>query len=151
MRIGISSCLIGICCTYRGDSNQTEWIKKLYETYECVLFCPEVKGGLSIPRDPSEIISSDPLVIKTCHGKNITESFVQGAKKEISRVDNDYIDVFILKKNSPSCGYGHIYDGTFSHTIVNGDGVFAGMLRKREYPVFCEDEQEEFEKWFHQQ
>ena len=35
----------------------------------------------------------------------------------------------LLKRNSPSCGGEFIYDGSFSGTLVPGEGVAAEKLR----------------------
>lgn len=46
----------------------------------------------------------------------------------------------ILKARSPSCGAGKVYDGTFTKTLISGDGVFAGLLKKNGIRVISEDE-----------
>jgi uncharacterized protein YbbK (DUF523 family) len=129
LMIGVSACLVGLNCTYRGDSNCVSQLKKLYEEGKCVTICPEVLGGLSTPRDPSEIVCEDPLTIKTCHGVDVTEAYLKGAKKALEILEKNHIDTVILKANSPSCGVGHIYDGTFSHTLVAQDGVTVRLLK----------------------
>ena len=63
--IGISKCLCGYDCTYRGDSNRIEELELIDKKGEAVLICPEVLGGLSIPRDPAEIVSEEPLCVQT--------------------------------------------------------------------------------------
>ena len=46
----------------------------------------------------------------------------------------------ILKANSPSCGVGQIYDGTFSGKLTEGNGVFAGMLKRLGVEIITEKE-----------
>ena len=36
----------------------------------------------------------------------------------------------ILKEKSPSCGCGKVYDGTFTGTLINGDGITARLLKE---------------------
>lgn len=48
--IGVSSCLAGVKCTYRGDDNLVESIKELVDQNKAIMICPEVLGGLTIPR-----------------------------------------------------------------------------------------------------
>ena len=127
--IGISKCLCGYDCTYRGDSNNVETLELIDKKGEAVLVCPEVLGGLSIPRDPAEIVSEDPLRVQTVSGKNVTKEYVEGAQKALEILKAYDIEYVILKSRSPSCGLDHIYDGTFSHTIIDADGIFV-WLRK---------------------
>ena len=49
----------------------------------------------------------------------------------------------LLKEKSPSCGCGRVYDGTFSRTLIPGDGVTAELFRKRGIEVFGESQVEE--------
>ena len=54
--IGISACLGGVCCRYDGRMQKINLIKELIAANEAVLVCPEVMGGLPIPRVPAEIV-----------------------------------------------------------------------------------------------
>ena len=53
---------------------------------------------------------------------------------------NEPIVGAILKANSPSCVFGKIYDGTFSGTLVDGNGVFASMLCAQGIEIITEKE-----------
>ena len=44
----------------------------------------------------------------------------------------------VLEERSPSCGRGQIYDGTFSGTLMAGDGVTAELLAANGIPVYGE-------------
>ena len=46
----------------------------------------------------------------------------------------------MLKANSPSCGKGVIYDGTFSGGKKPGNGLTAEMLLAEGFTVLTEDE-----------
>lgn len=137
--IGISKCLCGYDCTYRGDSNNVETLELIDKKGEAVLICPEVLGGLSIPRDPVEIVSEDPLCVETVNGKNVTKEYVEGAQKALEILKAYDIEYVILKSRSPSCGLDHIYDGTFSHTIIDADGIFVRLLKKEGYKIYTEE------------
>ena len=100
--IGISKCLCGYDCTYRGDSNRIEALELIDKKGEAVLICPEVLGGLSIPRDPAEIVSEEPLCVETVNGKNVTKEYVEGAQKALDILKAFDIDYVILKSRSPS-------------------------------------------------
>ncbi len=42
--------------------------------------------------------------------------------------------------NNPSCGYGKIYDGSFSGNIIISNGVTAGLLAENGIKVFGENQ-----------
>ncbi|MBW6194502.1 DUF523 domain-containing protein, partial [Pseudomonas aeruginosa] len=48
--IGISACLGGLACRYDGQKKEVPELMELVETGEAVMVCPEVIGGLPIPR-----------------------------------------------------------------------------------------------------
>lgn len=137
--IGISKCLCGYDCTYRGDSNRIEALELIDKKGEAVLICPEVLGGLSIPRDPAEIVSEDPLRVQTVNGKNVTKEYVEGAQKALEILKAHDIEYVILNSRSPSCGLNHIYDGTFSHNVIDADGIFVRLLKKEGYKIYTEE------------
>lgn len=137
--IGISKCLCGYDCTYRGDSNRIEALELIDKKGEAVLICPEVLGGLSIPRDPAEIVSEEPLCVETVNVKNVTKEYVEGAQRALDILKAFDIDYVILKSRSPSCGLNHIYDGSFSHRVIDADGIFVRLLKKEGYKIYTEE------------
>ena len=124
-KIIISSCLLGNNCKYNGKNNYIEKIELLKDKYEIIPICPEVMGGLSIPRIPSEI--NNGMVIDKC-GNDVSEYFDNGANKVIDIVKNNNIKIAILKDGSPSCGSSNIYDGTFKGNKITGMGITAKRL-----------------------
>ena len=115
----ISACLLGVNCKYNGKNNYNSQIEELKKKYELVPICPEVRGGLSIPRDPSEI-KEDKVISKI--GNDVTANFLSGAYQALQLVDISNIKIALLKDGSPSCGFTYVYDGTFTHTKVKGMG-----------------------------
>lgn len=144
MKIGISTCLAGINCTYKGTNNLVLGLKKLYDEGRIIAVCPEVLGGLSIPRSPAEIKQHNPLVVENQLGQDVTQEYLLGAQKALDIFLEKDVDVAVLKYRSPSCGNDGIYDGTFSHTLIEGQGVFAKMLKDNGIKVFNESEIEKF-------
>lgn len=135
MKIAISSCLLGINCKYNGKSNYNEDIIKLKEKYEIVPICPEVLGGLPTPRIPSEIINNK---VVNQEGIDVTFEYVTGANKALQILKENNIKIAILKAKSPSCGKGEIYDGTFSHTIIEGNGITTKLFIENDILVLNE-------------
>lgn len=137
----ISACLAGVNCKYNGGNNECEWIKELMRDEEYVLVCPEELGMLSTPRTPAEIVNGKVI---DKNGKDVTDNFINGAEKALEIAENrsaklgKKIKLAILKANSPSCGCGKVYDGTFSGVLIDGDGIFAALLKKKGIPVITE-------------
>ena len=136
----ISACLLGENCKYNGENNYNEAAAALAERYELVPVCPELLGGLSVPRFPCErrggrVLSNDPA-----GAKDVTEAFQRGAQRCLEKALAEGIRLAVMKAKSPSCGSGEIYDGSFSHTVVSGDGVTAELLKKNGIQVISEKE-----------
>eukprot|EP01029_Cantina_marsupialis_P017445 TRINITY_DN3921_c2_g1_i1.p2 TRINITY_DN3921_c2_g1~~TRINITY_DN3921_c2_g1_i1.p2 ORF type:complete len:165 (+),score=33.02 TRINITY_DN3921_c2_g1_i1:833-1327(+) len=159
MKILISSCLLGEDVRYDGNNSsiaynnsftfsQKESFMDLLCENEIYSFCPEVSGGLSIPRDPAEIVSATkPFIVKTSNDEDITINFLLGAKNTLDLCKNENIKVALLKSKSPSCGNEEIYDGTFSKKLVQGQGLTAKLLIQNGIEVFNEKQIDAFKKY----
>ena len=138
-RLLISSCLIGSCCKYNGAANtlSKETLSVLKQHYRLVPVCPEVAGGLSVPRVPAERRGER---IITAAGSDVTEAYSKGAKTALRLAQKFGCCAALLKHRSPSCGNSMIYDGSFSSTVIKGRGVAAEILMKEGIPVYNENE-----------
>ncbi len=123
----VSSCLAGCKCRYDRNSNAKQEIIDLVERGYVIPLCAEVIGGLPIPRNSCEIRNNK---IVDVNGNDYTAQFQTGAHKilEIAKILN--VKKAILQQRSPSCGYGKIYDGTFSGKLIEGNGILADLLYK---------------------
>ena len=137
MKIAVSACLVGTPCKYNGKSNANDSLCRLLSTHEVIPLCPEVEGGLTTPRTPSERRGS---AVINAEGEDVTGAFNQGAAKCADKAS--LCDLAVLQPRSPSCGVRCIYDGTFTGTLVEGQGVFAAELCKRGIPCFEPDDVE---------
>lgn len=137
-KVIISACLLGVECRYDGKSNRlpAEKLRELSEKYELIPVCPECYGGLTTPRVPSERVG-DSVLSKT--GTDVTKQFNRGAQAALYLAKLFGADTAVLKENSPSCGSGTIYDGTFSGTLTPGDGVTAQLLKENGVTVVGEN------------
>lgn len=135
MNILVSACLLGIRCRYDGDSNFCPQLETLLQHHHLIPVCAEQLGGLPTPRIPAERRGE---TVVTRDGRDVTTQFTAGAQ-EVLRLAKIYrCEMAILKARSPSCGHGTIYDGTFTHTVTEGDGVTAALLREHGIPVYTE-------------
>ena len=107
----ISACLCGKNTKYSGGNNLIPDLAKIEEKFELYLVCPEVDGGLTTPRNPSEQIGDKVVSNK---GLDVTYEFYLGAKIALDVCKKNDIKYALLKESSPSCGSNLIYDGTFS-------------------------------------
>ena len=135
----ISACLLGTNCKYNGGNNALppEKLTALEERFRLVPVCPEQAGGLPTPRLPSER-RGEQVVNRA--GENVTEAFRRGAELALERALREGCRLALLKERSPSCGSGRIYDGSFSGTLIPGDGITAELLKKSGLAVFGETE-----------
>lgn len=127
MKILVSGCLLGENCKYNGGNNFSEKVAEYIKGHEVISVCPECLGGLPTPRVPAEIVNG---VVTNREGRNVDAEFRKGAEAALKIAKEERIDVAILQSRSPSCGVKQIYDGTFSKTIIDGQGVFAELMRK---------------------
>lgn len=136
MRLMVSACLLGQKCKYNGKNNLNADLVEYLRPYTVVPICPEVQGGLSTPRMPSERYFEKVI---TKDGQDVTESFQLGAIIALQLANQQDCKVAILKKNSPSCGFGEIYDGTFSSRLKKGNGVTAELLYQNGIVILNEE------------
>ncbi|MBR3617097.1 MAG: DUF523 domain-containing protein [Acholeplasmatales bacterium] len=142
-KILISACLLGENCKYNGKNNYIDIIEKLKQKYILYPICPEVFGGLSIPRSPSEI-NGNKVISK--EGIDVTSNFLLGANKSLDIALENDIKIAILKDGSPSCGVNYIYDGTFSKTKIKGFGITTKLLSENKIKIYSENEIQELLK-----
>ena len=133
----ISSCLVGNNTKYNGKNNYLPLIEKLKDKYNLIVICPEVMGGLSIPRDPSEIKGDKVISNK---GNDVTKEYNLGAKIVLELAKKYNCKKALLMEKSPSCGVRKIYDGTFSKNLIDGMGITTKLLYENKIEVYSKDE-----------
>jgi uncharacterized protein YbbK (DUF523 family) len=79
-------------------------------------------------------------------GTDVTENYKRGAEEALRLCKKLGIGKAVLKEKSPSCGKGTVYDGTYSGTLTDGDGVTAALLSENGIEVFGESRLEELLK-----
>lgn len=133
----ISACLLGEPCRYDGKSKPlpAEQLRFLREYYELHPVCPESDGGLPTPRIPSERRGGRVL---NRVGEDVSVPYARGAARALEQCREHNCRKALLKERSPSCGCGEIYDGSFSGTLIPGDGVTAALLKAEGIEVLGE-------------
>lgn len=146
-KILVSACLLGEPVRYDGRSKKIEntILKQWRDEGRLVIVCPEVNGGLAVPRPAAEITSGSAADILDGHGTvmtqaqdDVTKYFLRGAEHALALCQQHAINVAILKENSPSCGSSKVHDGSFSHSLVAGEGITTALLRRHGIRVYSE-------------
>ena len=138
MTVFVSACLLGENCKYNGGNNAVEGLADALtaQGIDILGFCPECAGGLPTPRVPAERLG-DRVVNK--NGEDVTEAFWAGARAAVEAAKAQGCTCAVLKKNSPSCGCGTVYDGSFTGTLTQGNGVTAQLMTEAGVAVYNEE------------
>ncbi len=149
----VSACLLGQLVRYDALAKTCEHkiLSRWLREGRVVPVCPEVAGGLSIPRPAAEIekpvggfgVLDGRARVVDCNGRDVSEAFIRGAQEALALAKSKGIRVAVLKENSPSCGSSFCYDGTFTRTKIKEPGVTTALLRKAGIQVFSEEQFEE--------
>lgn len=146
----MSACLLGQPVRYDGRSSGHPDLLQLWQQQGRVVpLCPEVAGGLPTPRPPAEIpggqggaVLDGEARVVTVQGEDVSAEFLAGARLALELVRRHGIRVAVLKSGSPSCGNRQVYDGAFSGSKIDGEGVTSALLRREGVQVFSELELE---------
>lgn len=133
----VSACLLGENCKYNGGNNDNLYVKLYLKDRQYVAFCPEIAGGLEAPRSPCEICGER---VMNSDGIDLTDEFTDGADQALELCQEAGVDLAILKEGSPSCGVNWIYDGSFNHVRIPGNGITAKLLCKNGIKCISEED-----------
>ena len=146
IRILVSACLLGDPVRFDGraklvlDARLDRWAAE----GRLVPLCPEVEGGLPVPRPPAER-QPDGRVVDD-QGVDRTEAFRLGAERAVDAARTHGCALAILKEGSPSCGVARVYDGTFTRQPLAGQGLTTERLKAEGIAVFSELELDDAER-----
>lgn len=150
-RILISACLLGRPVRYDGGGKRLtdRRLERWQAEGRLVPVCPELMGGLSVPRPAAEIAGGSGAAVLagrarvvTTTGEDVTAAFVAGAEAALDLARQNGCVHALLIDRSPSCGSLHIYDGTFSGRRIAGAGVTASLLSAHGIAVYADHEVE---------
>ncbi len=131
----VSACLLGVPCRYDGKSTENNAVWQLAKRFRLIPVCPEVMGGLPVPREPMEL--RDGRVISQT-GTDGTAAYRKGAKVTLRLAKRYACRAALLKERSPSCGAGKVHNGLFDGGMVPGNGIAAERLLANGIAVFHE-------------
>ena len=141
----ISACLIDVHCRFDGASKHFAQFDAALKAGRLLPLCPEVAGGLGVPREPAHIIGGDgaavldgTATVRTSSGRDVTQEFVRGAQAVLTLARANQVKLAVLKQRSPSCGTGQLR--SIEGDRFAGFGITAELLRRNGIEVISEDE-----------
>jgi len=139
-----SACLLGIKSSYKGKTSR-QLLDSCWRENKSVCFipfCPEQITGFSTPRPPVEIKGGDgndvltgKAHVITHKGTDITDQFLVGLDDIKKIVAWTRPSLILTQSKSPSCSCKGIYDGSFTHKLVPGYGVYAAFLEQEGFKL----------------
>jgi len=145
IKIGISACLLGNNVRYDGGNKLDQ---HLIDTFgpivEWVPICPEAESGMSVPREPMQLVSDKEKVrlITIETKKDMTDMLLRWTKEKLKHLDQEGVHGFIFKARSPSCGVHDTELFSLSgQSIGIGAGLLAEAVRNHFPPLPIEDEE----------
>lgn len=143
----VSACLTGIPCNHNGEATPDKRVISLIREGLAFPLCPEILGGLTIPRNRTRISEGDGNMVLeqkkglliTSDGNDVTKQFLRGAELTLKVLRLLGIDTVIFRQDSPSCGCGKTLGGLLEPIRINGDGVVTALLKKESIRVFPEE------------
>ncbi|MCK0143980.1 DUF523 domain-containing protein [Aliiroseovarius sp. F20344] len=149
----VSSCLLGQKVRYDGaaktlrDDRLSAWGEKGW----LHPICPELLGGLPIPRLPAEIepdfdgvsVFAGQGRILDVSGQDVTKAYLLGAEQAVAVAKKHACQYALLTEASPSCGTYVIYSGHHDGARRSGMGVVTAALRQAGVQVFSSERIEE--------
>jgi len=152
IKVLVSACLLGERVRYHGGdaSFPNDILDRWKRDGRLVSVCPEVAGGLPVPRPPAEIVGGDghAVLTKAAYvgdgtGVDVTEAFLRGARATLEAAVADGARLAVFKDGSPSCGATYIHDGSFRGQRGPGQGVTTALVSQAGIRVFSERQLEE--------
>ncbi|MDQ6969317.1 MAG: DUF523 domain-containing protein [Mariprofundus sp.] len=146
-KILISACLLGERVRYDGAHSlfESKLLQQWKQQRRLIALCPEVAGGLSIPRPAAEIEAGNAEAvlkgegaIRCRDGVDVSDAFMAGAEMALALCMQHAIRIAILKEGSPSCGVTKLNDGSFSGHKIAGQGLTTRLLQRHGIAVFSE-------------
>lgn len=155
-KVLVSACLLGEPVRYNARDKRCDHdvLRRWLDEGRVVPVCPEVAGGLPVPRPPAEIaggsggsaVLNGQAVVVDDAGRDVSASFLAGAAVALAAARHHRIRIAVLKEGSPSCGSAFVYDGSFTGARVPGPGVTTALLERSGIRVFSESQLEEAER-----
>ncbi len=118
---------------YDGGSRPHPRLKDLATRAILVPICPEILGGLGVPRPRCHFVRGDGMAVLRKeaqvidqHGNDRTAAFLRGAEETLRIVELVSPSLIVFKEGSPSCGLRRV---DIRGERTRGCGVATAFLR----------------------
>jgi uncharacterized protein YbbK (DUF523 family) len=135
----VSACLAGINSRYDGGHKERKEIAQLVREGKAIPLCPEILGGLTVPREPAVIEAGDGRDVLegrsrvvSSEGEDLTSQYIEGANRLLRIAQLIKCEKVFLKEGSPSCGLKYIYR---QGKKVGGSGICSTLLSQQDIPL----------------
>jgi uncharacterized protein YbbK (DUF523 family) len=143
-RIIISACLAGLRTRYDGRAKPHPQLREIAERAVLVPICPEILGGLGIPRPQCHFVGGDGAALLRKEARIIdkngidkTFSFLRAADECSRIVELVSPGMIIFKEGSPSCGVRRVdIEGSWQ----SGCGVVTAKIRDLNIAIISEED-----------
>ncbi|MCK0139840.1 DUF523 domain-containing protein [Aliiroseovarius sp. F47248L] len=146
-RLLVSACLMGQKVRYDGQAKTLlhTCLARWNSEGRVVPFCPELAGGLAVPRLPAEIepeqdgddvLAGQAKVVDRAGG-DVTAAFLAGAAQAVKIAQSRGCSHALLTEASPSCGSSFLYSGHHNGMRRTGFGVTTAALRAAGVAVYA--------------
>lgn len=143
IRLGISACLLGERVRYNAGHKLDRFLRDTLGRYvEWAPVCPEVEYGLSVPREPLQLVGDPaaPRLVGVSSGRDHTEGMQAWARRKLALLEKGELCGFVFKSKSPSSGMRGVKISSPTG-IRRGAGLFAGACMKR-FPLLPVEDDE---------
>ncbi len=143
-RIIISACLAGLHTRYDGKAKQHPQLREIAERAVLVPMCPEILGGLGIPRPQCRFVGGDGAALLREQARVIDENgvdrtsfFLRAADECMRIVELVSPEIIIFKEGSPSCGVRRV---DIEGSRQSGCGVVTAKIRELNIVIISEED-----------
>lgn len=142
VRILVSACLLGEKVRYDGGHKRDLFLNETLGPFvEWVRVCPEVDGGLPVPREAMRFVGDpkSPRLVTNRTGVDHTERMERWAAARLEELSVLDLCGYICKKDSPSCGmepagvFTRMFMERFPHLPVEEEGRLADPMRREKF------------------
>jgi uncharacterized protein YbbK (DUF523 family) len=139
IRIGVSSCLLGVAVRYDGGHKRNDFlVDELGPRVEWVAVCPEVEVGMGVPRESVRLARGAhgrTLMLGNQSGADWTARMEALVARRVDELARAQLCGYVLKSRSPSCGMIGVAlfpdPDPASQPDNKGVGLFAAALLRR--------------------
>lgn len=133
LKIGVSQCLMGEEVRYDGGHKRNRFVTDTLSEYvDYTPVCPEVEVGMPTPREAIRLVgdAEAPKLVGIQSATDHTDAMNTWSEAKMPWIEEQSLDGYIFKKDSPSCGLFRVrlYDEKSGIPTRDGRGLYAARV-----------------------